>query len=219
MNLRIASGEVSEIVFQYDSSLSVEKWVENKRAWTPSTSSQTTSFLHFVIFVRRSDAGTNISHFALSTITLFSIRVFLFYSRQGHLYIPPERGRIRIPENSVEGWNEKRKEGRKNKKEGKKEEKEVNVQSRWISLQVLVYIYIWWRGWFELICIGGWINKTREGKVVACLLLLAGQTISTHLHRRAFGSNSLTSIEPTPCASHEGRNLTSLIPFYMPRRK
>lgn len=65
------------------------------------------------------------------------------------------------------GGKKGKKEGRKNKKEGKKEEKEVNVQSRWISLEVLVYT---WRGWFELICIGGWINKTREGKVVACLL-------------------------------------------------
>lgn len=110
---------------------------------------------------------------------------------------------------------EGRKEGKIKKKEKRKRKKEVNVQSRWISLEVLVYT---WRGWFELICIGGWINKTREGKVVACLLLLAGQTISTHLHRRAFGLNSLTSIEPVH-PMHEGRNLTALIPFYMPRRK
>lgn len=49
-----------------------------------------------------------------------------------------------FPRTALKGETRKeRKEGRKNKKEGKKEEKEVNVQSRWISLQVLVYIYIY----------------------------------------------------------------------------
>lgn len=84
------------------------------------------NFPSFVIFVLKSDGETNISHFVLSTITLFSSRVFLFYflTNKTRTFIPT--GRDSWDQQTDERW--RRAEGREDEKPGKEEKKKIE---RW----------------------------------------------------------------------------------------